>query len=424
MAKIKAIRSMQILDSRGNPTIETTVELSDGISATAAVPSGASVSSYEALELRDKNPDHYQGMSVYTAIENIQSIIAPKIIGMDATKQQDIDRAMIELDGTQNKSRLGANALLAVSMAVCKAGAASSVLPLFLYLRYFVKRENEPLHIPTPLFNMINGGLHAGMNIDFQEFHIIPASSKPYITALETGVNIYHTLKKTLKENNLTTLVGDEGGYGPALQNNREALDYLQKSSEAAHAHMGYDAFLGLDVAANSFYREKSYHLKDRSMDYSTNDMIEYYLQLQKDYHLLYIEDPFAEDDWDGWVKLNSKIGQETLVVGDDLVSTNPYRLQMALDKKAISGVIIKPNQIGTVIETLAVVEIAKAAGLKVIVSHRSGETNDDFVSDFAVAVDADYLKFGAPARGERVSKLNRLSQIETHLLQINQTKK
>ncbi len=416
MAKIKEIKAQEILDSRGNPTIETTVVLQDGSVGVASCPSGASVGSYEAWELRDHDDKRFSGLGVLKAVNNVNSIIAPALVGMDSSKQQDIDKTVINLDGTQNKGKLGANATLSVSMAVCKAGARNSMLPLFLYLRQFIKTENTALKIPTPLFNFINGGKHAGDNLDLQEFFVIPATSKPYNEALEMGVNIYTVLRNTLKENGLSTLIGDEGGYAPKLATNKDAFVLLKQAIDKTNLRFGFDVFFGLDAASNSFYQDKQYRLKDRSMPFSTDDLIAFYQELNKQYRILYLEDPLFEDDWEGWAKISSKMSQDTIIVGDDLVATNPYRLQMAIDKKAITGVIIKLNQIGTVIECLAVVEVARAAGLKIIVSHRSGETNDDFIADFSVAVSADYVKFGATARGERVAKYNRLLQIEKQI--------
>ncbi|MBI3069896.1 MAG: phosphopyruvate hydratase [Candidatus Levybacteria bacterium] len=416
MAKIKQIKAREILDSRGNPTIEATVILSDGSSGVASVPAGASVGTYEAVELRDHDQTRFKGLGVLKAIENIEKIIAPKLLGMEAAKQQEIDKTIIELDGTQNKGRLGANATLSVSMAVSDAAAKSSVLPLFLYLRQFIHKENTQLKIPSLLFNLINGGLHAGNNLNFQEFQIIPATSKPYSEALQSGITIYNSLKEVLKQNNLPLLVGDEGGFGPALSANMEAFALLKQAVASVNLRVGFDVFFGLDAAANHFYRNGQYFIKDKAMPFSSSDLSLYYETLNKEYDLLYIEDPFFEDDWQAWANLITKISHDTIVAGDDLIATNPYRLQMAIDKKTITGIIIKPNQIGTVLEALAVVEVARAAGLKIIVSHRSGETNDSFIADFAVAVSADYVKFGAPVRGERVAKYNRLLAIENQI--------
>jgi len=416
MAKIKQIAAREILNAKGQPAIETTVILTDGATGIASSPTGTSVGKYEAIEIRDNDPKRFQGLGVLNAILNIEEIITPSILGMDASKQQEIDKKIIELDGTSNKGRLGANATLSVSMAVAKAAARSSVLPLFLYLREFIKKENVPLKLPTPAFNVINGGKHALGSIDFQEFLVIPASSKSYSESLIMGSNIYFSLKKNLETNNFSTLIGDEGGFSPNLATNQDALLILKQSIETTNLRIGFDIFLGLDVASDNLYAEQKYHIKDKSIALSTKDMIAFYQLINKDYHLLYLEDGLSEDDLDGWTQLCATLSKETLIVGDDLTATNPYRLQIALDKKALTGIIIKPNQIGTVIETLAVVEMARQAGLKIIVSHRSGETNDDFIADFAVAVSADYVKFGAPARGERVSKYNRLLQIERQI--------
>lgn len=416
MAKIRQITAREILNSKGQPTIETAVILTDGAVGIASCPTGTSVGKYEAIEIRDQDEKRFQGLGVLNAIMNIEEIIAPTLLGMDATKQPDIDKKMIALDGTTNKGRLGANAILSVSMAVAKAAAKSSILPLFLYLREFINKGDVPLKIPVPAFNVINGGKHAEGTIDFQEFLVIPASSKKFDEALIIGTNVYAALKKSLETNNLSTLVGDEGGFSPKVQTNQDALLMLKQVIEGINLRLGFDVFLGLDAASSNFISGQQYHIRDKSIGLSSKDLITFYKAINNDYHLLYLEDGLAEDDWPGWNELYTEMSQQTLIVGDDLICTNPYRLQMALDKKTVTGIIIKPNQIGTVIEALAVVEMARQANLKIIVSHRSGETNDDFIADFAVAASADYVKFGAPARGERVAKYNRLLQIEKQL--------
>lgn len=416
MAKIKQIFANEILNSKGHPTIEATVTLTDGSVGIAACPSGTSTGKYEAVEIKDKDEKRFQGFGVLNAIMNIEEIIAPNLLGMEATRQQDIDKKMIALDGTNNKARLGANAILSVSMAVAKAAAKSSVLPLFLYLREFIKRENTPLKLPTPAFNLINGGLHAEGSLDFQEFLVIPASSKKYDESLQIGTNVYAALKKNLETNNLSTLIGDEGGYSPKVASNQDALMMLKQVIESLNLRLGFDVFLGLDAASSNFFSNQQYHIHDKAVGLSSKDLIAFYKTLNDDFHFLYLEDGLAEDDWDGWTALCTELSKQTLIVGDDLTVTNPYRLQMALDKKTITGIIVKPNQIGTVMEALAVVEMARDAGLKITVSHRSGETNDDFIADFAVAASADYVKFGAPARGERVAKYNRLLQIQRQI--------
>lgn len=412
MAIIKKISALEILNAKGNPTIETTVTLGDGAVGIASCPSGTSVGKFEAKELKDNDPKRYQGQGVLKAVEAVEKIIAPKLVGMDATNQPLIDRTMIELDQTPEKVRLGANSILSVSMAICKASAQNARLPVFLHLRQFLKEDKLPLKISIPIFNLINGGLHADNNLNFQEFIVVPATSKSYLESLLTGVSVYKNLKEVLKGKNLSTLVGDEGGYSPALSTNIEALSLLKEAIEATSLRLGLDVFLGLDAASDNFYQNGLYQLKDKPAGFSSNDLIAYYQNLYAQYKLLYLEDPFSENDPDGWTNIYTKMGSNTLIVGDDLIATNPLRLQMAINKKAINAVIIKPNQIGTVTEALAVVEMAKISGLKVIVSHRSGETNDDFIADFAVAVGADYCKFGAPARGERVAKYNRLLKI------------
>jgi enolase len=416
MAKIKQISAREILNAKGNPTVETTVILSDGATGIASSPTGTSVGKYEAVDLKDNDQSRYQGLGVLNAIMNIDKLIAPNLIGMDASRQQEIDKKMIDLDATPNKSRLGANATLSVSMAVAKASARSSVLPLFLYLREFIKKESLPLKIPTPLFNLINGGKHAEDNFDFQEFLVIPATSKSYEESLKMATDIYNSLRKNIETNNLSTLVGDEGGFSPKLATNQDALLLLKRSIDSINLRVGFDVFFGLDTASNSFYSQNEYHIKDKTSSLSAKDLIAFYKILNEQYHFLYLEDGLAEDDWDNWSELCKELSSQTLIVGDDLTATNPYRLQNALAKKAITGIVIKPNQIGTVIEALAVVEMARQAGLKITVAHRSGETNDDFIADFAVAVSADYVKFGAPVRGERVAKYNRLLQIQNQL--------
>lgn len=416
MATISQIIPREILDSRGNPTIETTVILSDNTVGTASVPSGASTGAYEAKELRDGDTKRFRGMGVLKAIENIRTIIAPKLAGKVATNQAEVDNVMITVDGTDNKSTLGANAILSVSMATARAAAKSVALPLFQYLHQFIKTETKQLKIPSALFNVINGGKHADGNVDFQEFIITPAMAIPYSQALQMALTIYESLKKTLRQNNYTTLVGDEGGFAPNLTTNQAAFALLKQACEGAGYRPGFDVFFGIDVASNSFFKNGKYALKDHPAGVTSAELIALYENIHKEYKLLYLEDPLSEDDWDGWVELYTKLSQQTLIVGDDLIATNPYRLQTAITKKAISAIIVKPNQIGTIIEALAVVGIAHQAGIKVIVSHRSGETNDDFIADFAVAACADYVKFGAPARGERVAKYNRLLQIEKEL--------
>ncbi len=416
MAKIKQIVAREILNSKGIPTLETTVILQNGMTAIASVPTGISVGTYEAVELRDKDPQHFHGMGVLKAVNTINSVIGPKLTGMEITKQQEIDKAMIEMDGTQNKARLGGNTILSVSTAVVKAGALSSVMPLFLYLRQLLSDKNTSLNLPTPLFTMIEGGKHAGDSIDFQELLIVPASSKTYSENLQIGTGIYATLRDILRVNGFSTLTGDIGGFSPHVNSNLDALSLLLQGVESTNYRLGFDVFIGIDASANTFYSNQQYRIRDKQTTLSSKNLIQYYSELIKPYHILYLEDILAEDDWDGWQQAVAALGPSAMIVGDDLTTTNPYRLQMALEKKAITSVVIKPNQIATVIEALAVVGVARAAGLKIIVSHRGQETTDTFIADFAVGVSADYCKFGAPVQGERVIKYNRLLQIEQQL--------
>ncbi len=416
MAKIKQIYPREILNSKGYPTVEVTITLENGLNATASCPSGTSVSKYEAVELRDGDPNRFNGYGVIKAVNNIVNVIAPKLIGMDVEKQPDIDKLMISLDGSAGKSKLGVNAILPVSMAVAKAAAKSLNIPLFAYIRHYTSLQNSPFKIPTPAFNIINGGKHAGNNLDFQEFLIIPASSISFPNALNMAVSIYQSLKKTLQNKGVSTLVGDEGGFGPSLSANRDALVMLNEAMSGGKFRINYDVFLGIDASANNFRQDGTYLIKDKERSLTSEDLATVYEGLNEEFNLYYLEDPFSEDDWEGWQNLNSVTSKKTIIVGDDLTATNFTRLQTAIEKKAIGGIIIKPNQIGTVLETLAVVEAARNAGLKIIVSHRSGETNDDFIADFAVGVGAEYAKLGAPARGERVAKYNRLLEIDLQI--------
>lgn len=422
MASIKQIFAREILDSRGNPTVSVRVVLNDGIDAEASIPSGASKSSYEAFELRDNDLQRYNGQGVLKVVDSITTTIAPKIIGMDVTAQQQIDRTLLELDGTRAKTKLGANATLPISIAVAKAAAKSAFVPLFVYLRNFIQKDRTTLRIPTPAFNIFNGGLHANNNINFQEIMIIPASNKTYAESLHMGVTVYNQLKEELKKSSQTTLTGDEGGFAPVLDTNEDAFTLISQAIDHSSMRLGYDIFTGLDAASNHFYLDEHYKLKDKASAVVAADLLLLYEEIVKKYHCIYLEDPLQEDDWEGWSALYPKLSPKALIVGDDLTATNPFRLQLALSKNAINGIVIKPNQIGTVIETLAVVEIARHLGMKVIVSARSGETTDDFIADFAVAVGADYVKFGAPARGERIAKYNRLLQIDEQLRAASRT--
>lgn len=415
MAKIKDIKAREILNGKGEPTVETTVTLSDGKFAISSSPTGTTIGNYEALDLKDRNSDRFLGRGALNAVSNVNKIIAPALAGMDANKQQDIDKKMIELDGTQNKGRLGANATLSVSMAVAKAAAQSSVLPLFLYLRQYIKSDNLPLKIPTPIYNVLSGNKQED-GADFKSFLVMSATSKTYSESLSTANIIYNSLKSSLKTNNLSTLISDQGGFAPKVSSNEEAFSFIKQSIESVNLRLGFDVFMGVDISGDDIYQEQRYKIKDKAMTLSSKDLSEYYEEMSKKYNLIYIEDPFSEEDWSAWSNFTTSISSIALVVSDNLTATNPYRLQMALDKKSITGIVIKPGQIGTVIEALAVLEIARQSGLKIIASVRSEETNDDFIADFAVATSCDYVKFGSLSRGEMVSKYNRLLEIEEHL--------
>lgn len=415
---IKRIWSREILDSRGIPTVECYCQLDDGRFSTAAVPAGTSTGSHEALELRDGDTSRYNGNGVLKACENINKILGPAIVGMDPTKQSDIDQKLITLDSTENKSKYGGNAILAISMVVCKIAALSQSKALYSWINDLAiqKGIKKGVKIPTPLLNMINGGLHGAGNLDFQEFWVIPATNKKFHEGLQMGVEIYHSIGENLARRGAIHSVGHEGGYAPNLFTNADAFEVFVESVHQTNYSLGRDAFLGLDIAANSFYKDGDYTIRDRSSTLSDDQLLDYYKELIGTYKLAILEDPFQEDAWNSWKKISSELSGTAIIVGDDILCTNPIRLQKAIDEKACNGAVIKPNQIGTVSETLQVVKMAKDAGWKIITSHRSGETNDTFIADFAVGIASDYAKFGAPARGERVAKYNRLSAIEIEL--------
>ncbi len=414
MTNIKSVHARQIFDSRGKPTIETIVVLENGLWERSSVASGITRGENEAVEMRDNDPDKYRGMGVDTAIKNVNEVIGPKIIGMDAYSQTKVDAAMIELDGTPDKSTLGANAILSVSQAVAKAAARNSGLSAAAYIRQFVTSDKKA-KLPIPMFNMLEGGKHGVNLLNFQEFLIIPASSKTYQESLDQGIAIYNSLKRIIIERSQGTLLSDQAGFSPQLATNVDGFKLLKEAVETAGISYSLDVFSGLDAAANSFMAGNNYTLKDKSTPYSTEELIEYYKNISSDYSLIYLEDPFAQDDWEGWDKIQKTIGEKIMISADNLTKTNPYRLQMALDKKVLNGIVIKPIQIGTITEAIAVAEIAKFKGLKLIVAARSGETSDPFIADFAVGIMADYVKFGAPAR-ERMSKYNRLLELQDEI--------
>lgn len=416
MSKIAKLNAQEILDSRGNPTIETTVILDTGQQGIASIPSGASTGKNEALELRDNDPHRFNGMGVLKAVDNVNKVIAPKIIGSDPAFQTKIDQLLIDLDATPNKSRLGGNALLSVSVACLKASAQVYNLPVYLYIQKKYGLNSSLKKIPTPIFNIINGGAHGAGNLDFQEFHIIPSARFPYHQALAIGIQIYKNLKAVLIHRQAIHSIGDEGGYAPNLFTNLDALEVILEAIKASPYKFTQDVFLGLDVSAEFFYKNNQYVIKDRAQPFSRDELIAYYLELNREYHLFSLEDGLQPDDWEGWIKLTENLGENTLIVGDDLLTTNKIRVQKAVKAKACNAILIKPNQIGTVSETIEVFKFCRANNWKTIVSHRSGETNDTFIADLAVGLGADYTKFGAPARGERIVKYNRLLEIEREL--------
>jgi enolase len=419
MSSIKEVHAKMIFDSRGVPTVEAFVTLDDGTVAKSSAPSGASTGSYEAVELRDHDEKDYNGKGVSKAIENVEMIIAPSLVGKDPFNQQDIDRSMIALDDTSNKGKLGANAILPVSQAVAKAAAFSKKVPLYKHIRQITNATDGTFNMPTPLFNILEGGAHADNGVDFQDYMIIPAISKSFEDKMKMGADIYSSLKKSLADQNMSTLIADEGGFAPDLANNTDACILVKNAVERAGYQFALDAFVGIDAASNHFKDQQKYKLIEKNSSLTPEELIAYYVALANEYSLIYLEDPFAEDDMESWKKLRTQLSANTMIVGDYLTVTNPFRLQAAIDANSISGIVIKPNQIGTVTEAMAVVQIAKFTKLKIVVSHRSGETTDDFIADFAIGVGADYIKFGSPAH-ERVAKYNRVLEIMYELASLD----
>ncbi len=420
MTRIQRVWAREILDSRATPTIEAAVQLDSGAVAVASVPSGASTGVHEALELRDKDTSRFRGKGVLKAVNNVNQLIGPALVtaGVDPVDQQGLDNRLIQMDGTENKSRMGANAILAVSIAACKAAAMAQKMSVYQWVQKLAmaKGVKSQLRVPTPLFNMINGGLHGAGNLDFQEFFVIPATTKQFTEGLRLGVEVYMLIGENLSHRGAIHSVGDEGGYAPNLFTNADALEVLVEAIRQTSYQLGRDVFLGLDVAASTFYENNVYTIRDKSAPLNEDMLIEYYKETNGMYHLAILEDPLHEDAWEGWKKVRQVLGNQATIVGDDLLATNPKRVQKAIAEGACNGILVKPNQIGTLSETLDVIKMARDANWKVIVSHRSGETNDAFIAEFAVGVGADFVKFGAPARGERVVKYNRLSSIEVEL--------
>ena len=409
MASIEAIGAREILDSRGNPTVEVEVILEDGTFERAAVPSGASTGAFEAVERRDGDKGRYQGKGVQDAVDAVNDIIAPELIDEDASDQRRIDEIMIELDGTPNKGKLGANAILGVSLAVAKAAAESAGLPLYRYL------GGPNAHIlPVPMMNILNGGSHADTNVDIQEFMIAPLGAPTFRDALRWGAEVYHTLKAVIKERGLSTGLGDEGGFAPNLSSNAAALDLIIEAIEKAGFKPGTDVALALDVASSEFFKDGLYQFEGEGR--STDYMVTYYEKLIRDYPLVSIEDPLSEDEWDAWTALTAEIGNRVQLVGDDLFVTNPERLRKGIELRAANALLVKVNQIGSLTETLDAVEEAHRNGYRSMTSHRSGETEDTTIADLAVATNSGQIKTGAPARSERVAKYNQLLRIEEDL--------
>ena len=411
MSTIEGIKAREILDSRGNPTLEVEVELFDGTMGRAAVPSGASTGKYEAVELRDEDNSRFNGLGVLKAVTNVNEHIAAAIIGMLATDQVAIDHRLIELDSTTNKSHLGANAILGTSLAVAHAAANLLGIPLYRYLG-----SVGCYTLPVPMMNILNGGRHAANSTDFQEFMVVPAGASSFSHALQMGTEVYHCLKGVLKDKGLNTNVGDEGGFAPSLSSNQQAIEAILSAIGKAGYKPGEDCFIALDPAASEFYKDGKYVLSREGISLSSNEMVDYYIGWAASFPLISIEDGMAEDDWEGWQLLTQRLGDKIQLVGDDLYVTNVERLSKGISLKASNSILIKPNQIGTLTETIAAIKMAQEAGWTAVVSHRSGETEDTTIADLAVGLNTGQIKTGAPCRSERTAKYNRLLKIEDEL--------
>lgn len=429
MAKIQSVQGQEILDSRGNPTVAVTVTLDSGVSATAMVPSGASTGAHEAVELRDGDKGRYLGKGVLKAVENVNTVLAELVIGMEAGEQKALDDAMIALDGTENKGRLGANAILGISLAVARAHAMDAGLPLYQHINDLLGTE-QTLALPTPMFNVLNGGVHSDSGISVQEFMLVPNGIAVYKEQLRAGAEVFHTLKKLLDKEGFVTSVGDEGGFAPRLTSHEQVFEFITKAIETAGYKLGEDISIALDSASTEFFNAETdlYELRPEGEDLKNTELVEKYKTWIDKYHLISIEDGLSEDDWSGWTTMKaelesvksfvfashpSKLETKFMLVGDDLLVTNPKRMQKAIDEKACNAVLIKVNQIGTLTETLDCIRLAQANNIRVVVSHRSGETTDDFIADLAVGTGAECIKTGSLSRGERLAKYNRLLTIE-----------
>jgi len=411
MTELIDVRAREIIDSRGNPTVEVDVTLACGARGRAAVPSGASTGTREALELRDKAENRYMGKGVLNAVANVNEVIAPEIIGYDAMDQAGLDRTMIDIDGTENKSRLGANAILGVSMAATRAAADACDIPLYQHLGGINARV-----MPVPMMNIINGGAHAANNLDIQEFMILPFGAPGVLEAIRMGAETFHNLKKILKDQGLSTAVGDEGGFAPNLKSNEEAIEYIIHAIEAAGYRPGKDIGIGLDAAASEFFKDGKYVFASENRQLSAEEMIDYYESLMDKYPLYSIEDGLAEGDWDNWELMTQRLGNRVQIVGDDIFVTNPDIFKEGIARGVGNSILIKLNQIGTVTETLDTIQMAKESGYTTVVSHRSGETEDTFIADLAVGVNAGQIKTGSMSRSDRVAKYNQLIRIEERL--------
>ena len=409
--EITSIHAREILDSRGNPTVEVETELENGTVGRAAVPSGASTGAFEAMELRDGDKKRYTGKGVLKAVDNINSIIAPELEGMDALYQREIDQMMLDLDGTENKSKLGANAILGVSLSAAKAVALSLQMPLYRYLGGINGHV-----LPSPMMNILNGGEHADNSVDLQEFMIMPLGALTFSEGLRMGAEVFHNLKKVLGKDGLNTAVGDEGGFAPDLKTNEDAIKYIIKAIETAGYKPGKDIYIALDPAATEFFEKGKYNLKGEGKVLTPDEMVDYYAGLVEKYPIISIEDGMAEEDWDGWKKLTERIGDEVQLVGDDLFVTNTKRLKKGIEMGVANSILIKVNQIGTLSETMDAIEMATRAGYTAVISHRSGETGDTTIADLVVGLNAGQIKTGAPSRTDRVCKYNQLLRIEEDL--------
>ncbi|WP_281890715.1 phosphopyruvate hydratase [Paenibacillus sp. YYML68] len=416
MTIISNVYAREVLDSRGNPTVEVEVHLESGARGRAIVPSGASTGAHEAVELRDGDKSRYLGKGVLKAVENVNDVIAPEIIGMNALDQLGIDQRMIQLDGTANKGKLGANAILAVSMATARAAAEALDIPLYVYLGGFNAKQ-----LPVPMMNIINGGAHADNNVDVQEFMVLPVGVTTFKEAVRCGAEIFHSLKSVLKEKGLNTAVGDEGGFAPNLGSNEEAIQTIITAIERAGYKPGVDVFLGMDVASTEFFKDGKYHLEGEGKSYTSAEWVDFLAAWVDKYPIITIEDGCSEDDWEGWKLLTEKLGSKVQLVGDDLFVTNTERLSQGIEQDIANSILIKVNQIGTLTETFDAIEMAKRAGYTAVISHRSGESEDSTIADIAAATNAGQIKTGAPSRTDRVAKYNQLLRIEDQLADVAQ---